>query len=154
MNGVPVDTPSFFGGRPRSTMNGNRIQNQAITEIIRGGIDLFAVSPVIPAGASVGVTMSMVANAPIPQTDGDFVQVSRDVINSILDEAEHLAQFKEAGQEFQESMILHQRFIKAAMSTNKRLAMSGIFATDLRRPISKEDEAEPMTSTLSITPPP
>jgi len=141
INQVPVDTPSFFEA---DNYDYEWQSNpDAITEIVRGGIDLFAVSPVIPTGGTVGVTMSMVANAPIPQTDGDFVQVSRDVLNSILDEAEHLAQFKEGGQEFQESLILHQRFLKAAMSTNRRLLESGIFPTDLRRPISKEDEAQP-----------
>lgn len=141
INQVPVDTPSYV----EADQYDYEWQSNpdAITQIIRGGIDLFAVSPLIPASTSLSVTLSLVANAPIPQADDEYVQVSRDVLNAILDEAEHLAQFKEGGQEFQESLILHQRFIKYAMETNRRLAESGIFPTDLRRPISKEDEAQP-----------
>jgi hypothetical protein len=42
-----------------------------------------------------------------------------------------------------ESIAQHKSFIQTAMQTNARLRMSGIFPTDLRRPISKENEAEP-----------
>lgn len=141
INDVPVDTPSFYEA-DRFDYEWQSNPN-AMTEIVRGGIDLFAVSPVIPAGATVGVTLTVVGNQPIPASDSDFVQVSRDVLDAILDEAEHLAQFKEGGAEFIESVALHQRFLAVAIKTNARLAESGIFATSLRRPISKEDEAEP-----------
>lgn len=144
INNVPVDTPSFyefdqFEYEWQSNPN-------AMPAIVRGGIDLFAISPIPPAttpNTSVGVTMSLVANAPIPTTDAGFVQVSRDVLDAIIDEAEHLAQLKEGGQEMMESMALHKNFISVAMETNRRLKESGIFPTDLRRTISKEDEAQP-----------
>jgi len=141
INDVPVDTPSFFEADQYDyewQSNPN-----AMTQIVRGGIDLFAVSPLIPAGTSVGITLSLIGNMPIPTADGDFVQISRDVLDAILDEAEHLAILKEGGQEFIDSVQLHQRFIKIAMETNSRLAESGIFSTDIRRPISKEDQVEP-----------
>src|SRR5215469_1405475 len=132
---LPVDTPSFF----EADQNDYEWQSNpnAITEIIRGGIDLFAISPLIPASTSVSITLKLVGNAPIPATDGSFVQVSREVFDAILDEAEHLAQFKEGGSEFIESIKLHERFVQLALQTSSRLKMSGIFATDLRRAISK-----------------
>ena len=138
---VPVDTPSFY----EADQYDYEWQSNpsAMTQIIRGGIDLFAVSPLIPAGQNVSVTMTLVGNMPIPASDAAFIQVSRDVLVAILDEAEHLAQFKQGGQEFMNSVQLHQQFIKVAMQTNSRLMKSGIFPTDIRRPISKEDEAEP-----------
>lgn len=141
INNVPVDTPSFY----EADQYDYEWQSNpdAMPQIIRGGIDLFAVSPLIPAGESVAVTLSMVANAPVFTADSDFIQVSREVLDAIIDEAEHLAQFKEGGAEFQESLALHQRFISFAMETNRHLKESGIFPTDLRRPISKEDQAEP-----------
>lgn len=141
INDVPVDTPSFY----EADNFDNEWQSNpgAMTEIVRGGIDLFAVSPTIPAGTSVGVTLSLVGNMPIPASDGAFVQVSREVINALIDEAEHLAQFKEGGAEAMQSVYLHQNLIKLATETNDRLKMSGIFPSDLRRPISKENEAEP-----------
>ena len=40
---------------------------------------------------------SLIGNMPIPAADGDFVQISRDVLTAIWDEAEHLAQSKESG---------------------------------------------------------
>ncbi len=138
---VPVDTPSFF---EMDQFDYEWQSNTgAMAAIVRGGIDLFAISPLIPANTSIAVTLSLVGNAPIPAADGDFVQVSRDVLTAIIDEAEHLAQIKEGGSEFIDSLALHQRFIEAAMKTNSRLRESGIFATDLWRPISKEDQAEP-----------
>jgi hypothetical protein len=141
INGVPVDTPSFY----EADQYDYEWQSNpdAVTEIVRGGIDLFAVSPTIPHLTNIAVTMSLVANAVIPAADGDFVQVSRDVLGAIIDEAEHLAQFKEGGAEMMESIAQHKSFIETAMQTNARLRMSGIFPTDLRRPISKEDQAEP-----------
>jgi hypothetical protein len=111
--------------------------------IIRGGIDLFAVSPPIPAATNVSVTLSLVGNAPIPASDGAFIQVGRDVLDSILDEAQHLAMFKQGGQEFTSSMSLHKNFIATAMETNKRLRESGIFPTDIRTLVSKQSEAQP-----------
>ncbi len=141
INNVPVDTPSFYEADQYDyewQSNPN-----AITEIVRGGIDLFAISPIIPASTSIAVSLSLVANMPIPAADGDFVQLSREIIDVVIDEAQHLAQIKEGGQEFQESIALHQKFIAFAVQTNRRLAESGIFPTDLRRTISKEDEADP-----------
>ena len=91
----------------------------------------------------IGILLTLVANAVIPSSDSAFVQLSREILDVIVDEAEHLAQFKEGGQEMMESIQLHQRFIQMAVETNRRLKESGIFPTDLRRTISKEDEAEP-----------
>jgi len=144
INNIPVDTPSFY----EQDWEDYEWQSNpdAMSAIIRGGIDLFAIAPIIPTTnpqTSVGLNLSMVANAVIPATDADFVQVSREILDVILDEAEHLAQFKEGGQEMMESVSLHQRFIALANETNRRLKESGIFPSDLRRPISKEDEAEP-----------
>lgn len=141
INNVPVDTPSVaeaddFDYEWQSNPN-------ALTEIVRGGIDLFAVSPTIPASTTVTVTLSLVANAPVPAADGDYVQVSRDVLDAILDEAEHLAQFKHGGAEFQQSLALHQNFIRMAVETNRRLKESGIFQSTLRPPVSRQEETEP-----------
>ena len=55
---------------------------------------------------------------------GHYIQLSRDVLDVILDEAQHLAQFRHGGKEFQESIALHQNFIRAAVETNSRLTES------------------------------
>lgn len=129
INNIPVDTPSVM------EMDDFAYEWQSNTgaqaAIVRGGIDLFAISP--KPVANVGVTLSLVGNAPIPATDAAFVQLPRDVLDVILDEAQHLAMFKCGGFEFAESSrTLHANFLKAAVATNKRLRESGIFATTLR----------------------
>ena len=141
INNVPVDTPSFYEADQYSYEW--QSDPNAMQQIVRGGIDLFAISPTVPSATTVSVTLSLVANAVIPANDAAYVQISREILDCIVDEAEHLAQFKEGFTEVQESLALHQRFISMAMETNRRLKMSGIFPTDLRRPISKEDEADP-----------
>ena len=145
IDNVPCDTPSVE--EADNFDNEWQSNPDAQTQIVRGGIDLFAVSPTIPTGGSVSVTLSLVGNAPIPATDGAYMQVSRDVLDVILDEAEHLAQFKHGGAEFAQSMPLHQNIIKMAVETNRRLRESGIFATTLRPPVSRQDEAQPRYAT-------
>lgn len=141
INNVPVDTPSVIEADEYD--NEWQTNSAAQQGIIRGGVDLFAVSPPIPAGSTVSVTLSLIGNAPIPAADGDFVQVGRDVVDAILDEAQHLAQFKHGGKEFADSIALHKNFISAALQTNSRLRESGIFAEALRPSVSREEQAQP-----------
>ena len=141
IGGVPVDTPSVAEADDYDYEWQSNTAAQV--EIIRGGIDLFAVSPTIPTGGTAAVTLSLVGNAPVPSADGDFIQVSRDVLDVIFDEAEHLAQIKHGGAEFQQSLALHQNFVRMAMETNRRLRESGIFPTTLRPPISRQSQADP-----------
>ena len=141
INGVPCDTPSVaeadtFDNEWQSNPN-------AQIGIVCGGIDLFAVSPNIPASTTISVTLSLVGNAPIPASDGDFVQVGRDALDAILMEAHHLAAFKMGGKDFTDTIPLHQELIDMALSTNERLRMSGIFPTTIRPLVSREDEAAP-----------
>ena len=141
LNNVPCDAVDVT----TADENDNEWQSNpsAWPEIVRGGIDLFAVSPTIPVGSTMQVTLSLVGNAPIPATDGAYIQLSRDVLDVILDEAQHLAQFRHGGKEFQESISLHRNFIRAAVETNSRLAESGIFAEALRPKVSRQSEAQP-----------
>lgn len=139
VNGVPVDTQPVAGADRFNYEWQSRAT--AFPELVVGGIDLFAVSPVPTEEVSIG--MRVIANAPCPAADADEIQVPRDVMDAILDEAQHLALFKMGGQEFKESLALHQSFIHMAADKNSRMKESGIFATDLRPPVSKQDEDQP-----------
>lgn len=139
IDNVPCDTPSVA---EMDTFSYEwQSDPDAAVVIVRGGIDLFAISPIIPPpnpptvpDTDVAVTLTLVGNAPIPVADGDFVQVSRDVLDLILDEAQHLAMFKTGGFDFAESTrTLHKSFLIGALSTNARLRESGIFPTDIRQ---------------------
>lgn len=158
INDIPVDTPSVaemdtFAYEWESDGN-------AQPAIVRGGIDLFAICPTYAgtgfgsggfggggfgggSGTPSSITLSLVGNAPMPVADGDFIQLSRDVLDVVLDEAQHLANFKCGGQEWYRAGELHRNFIKAATDTNKRLRGSGIFETTLFPPNSRQNAAQP-----------
>lgn len=139
IDGVPVDTQALAGADRTNYEWQSRAT--AFPEIVIGGIDLFAVSP-IPAGLT-SVALTLVQNAPIPASGSDEIQVPRDVMDAILDEGQHLALFKMGGAEFKESMALHQSFIQAAMRQNRRLRESGILSTTIRPPVPRQDEQQP-----------
>lgn len=139
VNNVAVDTQPLAGAdrfnyewQSRST---------AYPGIVVGGVDLFAVSP-IPT-VDTAVTLTVVANAPIPSLGTDEIQVPRDVMDCILDEAQHLALFKMGGAEFAASVELHRSFIEMAVQTNARLRESGILATTIRPLVSRQEQAQP-----------
>jgi hypothetical protein len=90
--------------------------------IVTGGIDFFAA----PSNQSVGLTV--LANAPVPVADGDFVQVSRDNWDTVLDLAQVFATFKLGGQDFQDVLEVEQRAIQACAAENTRLKSTGAFA--------------------------
>jgi hypothetical protein len=142
IDNLPVDTPSVaemdtFDYEWQSNPDAN-------SAIVRGGVDLFAISPTIPTGDSVSITMSLIGNQPIPTSDAGFVQISRDNLDCVLDYAQHLATFKEGGFEFSETTrTLFKSFISTVSATNSRLRESGIFATTLRPPNSRQDAADP-----------
>lgn len=60
------------------------------------------------------VTVDLVRNAPVPSAAGDFLQVGPELLDMILDYAEHLALFKEGMSAIQESMSTLERFYRTA----------------------------------------
>jgi hypothetical protein len=139
INGVPVDTPSvreFDAWQAEWENNAT-----AWPSLVTAGTDFFAVSP-IPAQLA-GVTMTVIGNAPIPILDTDFVQVSRDVMDVILDYAQVLAAFKQGGAEFSSTMDLEKNFFKMAAETNKRLWKTGIFPDLVHDEGKREDRHQP-----------
>lgn len=139
INGVAVDTQALAGADRTNYEWQSR--SAAYPEVVVGGIDLYAVSPV-PTG-TLSLLLMVVGNAPIPASDDAEIQVPRDVMDAILSEAQHLALFKSAGAEFKESLVLHQEFIKMALRTNARLRESGILSTTIRPPVSEQDQEQP-----------
>lgn len=147
IDNVPVDTPSVEGS-DRFNYEWQSNAN-AFPGVVVGGIDLFAISSVPQVTSpvtNVGVTLKLVGNAPIPVLTTDPVQVTRDAMNAIISEAQHLALFKNGGTEAAQSIALHQEFIGFCLKQNGRLAESGIFPTELRPDISREDQDQPRFS--------
>ena len=139
INGLPVDLPSVTemdGWAPEWEQD-----TAAWPSLVTAGMDLMAVCP-LPQ-AITGVTAMLVGNAPVPQAAGDFVQVSRDVFDVILDYAQMLATFKVGGEEFKATMELEQNFMKAAAETNKRLWQMGIFPDVAHAEGKRQDRVQP-----------
>jgi hypothetical protein len=139
INGVPVDTQALAGADRTNYEWQSRAG--AFPEIVVAGIDLFAVSP-LPSD-TLSLTFMVVGNAPIPASDAAEIQVPRDVMDAILDEAQHLALFKMGGKEFSDSMALHKEFVGMALKTNARLRESGILSTTIRPPVDRQAEQQP-----------
>lgn len=129
--------------------------------IVIGGTDIISYTPNAFVGYGVGgfgdggfggvtnppsIRLTMVGNAPIPATDADFLQAPRDLVNLLIDYAQHLAKFKCAGSEFEETIPLYQNLVDYALETNSRLRESGIFPTDLRPTTSRQELSEPRYS--------
>jgi hypothetical protein len=90
--------------------------------VVLRGIDFLAA----PTGSGIGVTV--LANAPVPSADTDYVQVSRSNWDVVLDLAQSLACFKMGGAEFQQGLELESRAIQACAVENTRLKSTGSFA--------------------------
>jgi hypothetical protein len=139
VNNVPADTPSVIASDRFNY--GWQTNSAAFPSVVVGGVDLYALSPT--PTMNTGVLLVLVANAPVPTSDATKIQVSRDIIDALLDEAEHLATFKRGGQDVKASMALHQSFLGTTERHNANIRMSGIFATTLRAQIQRGEIQQP-----------
>ena len=90
--------------------------------IVAGGIDFCAA----PVGSGIGLTV--LANAPVPSNDDDFVQASRSNWDTILDIAQSMACFKMGGAEWKSSLELEKSAIESCAAENARLQSMGAFS--------------------------
>jgi hypothetical protein len=135
INGVPCDTPSL---REMDAFSPEWQNNAAgWPSLVTAGPDFVAVCPT-PATIA-GVTVNLVANAPIPALDTDFVQVSRDIFDVILGYAQVLAALKQGGEDFVATKSFEDDFYRAAVQQNKRLSKMGLFADLVHREGKRED---------------
>jgi hypothetical protein len=137
VNGVACNTPALFD------QDSYRAEWQASVNtwpsVVQAGMDFVAPCP----GTSQGVSLTLVGNQYIPTSGTDYIQVSRDVFDVILDYSQRVAMFKEAGEEWQGAQSLEDNFYRAAQETNKRLLNLGIFTDILNKQGQKELEVVP-----------
>jgi hypothetical protein len=137
INGVPCDTPSLFEMDSYSTEWQN--SPSLWPTIVQAGMDYVGVCPT----ASCVVGMSLVGSAPVLDSTGTYVQVSRDDWETVLGYAQRLATFKMGGADFYRSEPLEMDFYRAAQETNSRLIEMGIFDEMLHSEGRREDESVP-----------
>ena len=142
VNGVAVPIASAIAA-DRFNVNWQTKAN-AFPQLVTPGTDLYAVSPV--PTALTDVVLVVVGNAPIPTSGAAEIQVPRDVMDAILDCAEHLAIFKRGGQEFAASLSLWESFLATAKRWDQRGRIEGIFPATLRSDTPREEIQQPRFS--------
>jgi hypothetical protein len=124
INGVPADLVSVVEMdryRPGWEMEPD------YSTVVIAGTDCFTVVPdrwEMP----MGVELTVLGNMPLPVRDSDYLQVSRDAWQGVIDYAQFLACFKMGGAEFTAAQQLDQGFVSMAMATNGRLEKLGLFS--------------------------
>jgi hypothetical protein len=111
--------------------------------IYTAGLNLLALSP-SPDIGPYSFLATVVQNAPLPSSLSSPVQVSRDDLDVIIDYAQHIAAFKQGGQEFLQTLPLLQRFLKQAAVYNAKLLELGEFTSMLLNVSQMESGSNPV----------
>lgn len=125
--GISVDTPSFEE-MDSFAQDWEQLWNPGDPTVVVGGVDLVALAPNptfdLPSVQSV---LTVVANAPIPVLDGDYIQLSRDGVDALLNYCQHLCMFKAGGKDFALTVPLFDEFEAYSRKKNSQYAALGIF---------------------------
>jgi len=113
----------------------------APTGVALAGANQIALSPVPDEIYS--FTLDVVRNAIVPAADGDYLQIGREYLDSLLDYAQHLAAFKMGGTEFKASIPLYQQFARAAIRFNERLRANAPMFDSLIGSMVREETQRP-----------
>lgn len=143
LNNIPLPVQSLYAGdnfNPRWVGSAGEPRT-----IYMGGLNLFALSPV-PDGGNYSLGLTVVENAPLPQVEADFVQVSREDLDTILDYAQHVALFKIGGAEFNATVPMYRRFLARASVVSAKLNGQGEFQKQIYELSQLEDEKNPRFS--------
>jgi len=135
VNGVACDMPSIVE-MDRYLPEWDSTPTSFGPCVVLGGIDFLAA----PVGSGIGVTV--LANAPMPTLDTDYVQVSRSNWETVIDLAQSLACFKMGGAEFQQGLELESRAIQACAVENTRLKSTGSFSDILAQRGQVQDRTQ------------
>ena len=137
---VSVDTLGFKG---IDTQLQNWEINQPVDDpqIVVGGVDLIALAPF--ATSTVSSVLTVVENAPVPTSDSDQIQLSRDGVDAVLAYAQHIASFKMGGQDFALTFPLYAQFEKYCQMKNTQYAALSIDRSQLIGEGNRQDSDDP-----------
>lgn len=128
VNGVPTETDSITGIDNYSSS----WQSTPGTPTFLGSLQNLLCAAPIPNDIY-SLELDVVRKAIIPVLNSDFVQVGREYVDILVGYAEHLAAFKEGGQELASTMRAAQNFFDAALSFNEKLASQNPSATAMMK---------------------
>jgi hypothetical protein len=93
-----------------------------------------------------GISLDVIRNAILPVNDADKVQIGREIITPILDYAQHLAMFKEGGQEFIATGPLYENFIREAAIYNEKLRACSFYVRAIQQQTLRQAKLVPRRS--------
>lgn len=124
--GYQATVPSFINSlEEQDTAEPNWVNNVAgapVSLSLSGNIA--AVNPK-PDGVY-ALSFQIVPKAVVPSVDGDYIQVGQEVLDAVLDYAQHLANVKESANDIQETQGLYRNFVKLAAVRNDILRANAI----------------------------
>jgi len=120
------------------------LANGAPANVYYAGLNLFALSPTPDANGPYSFLVTVVQNAPMPTSNGDYLQVGRDDMDAILDYAQHLASFKMGGEEFTRTNQLLQHFLSQASLYGLKLSEIGEFTEPIYDLARSEKQMKPI----------
>jgi hypothetical protein len=127
VNNVPAEIDSVRSA-DQYNANWESASPGAPSSVLCAGLNLIAVTPAPDAGGPYTATATVVENCPLPASPSDCINVTEDVYEAILDEAQHIAMFKCGGAEFLATIPMHQRYLSLAALYSSRIAEMGEFA--------------------------
>lgn len=89
-------------------------------------------------------TFDVVCKAIVPTADADYIQVSKEHLQPIIDYAEHLAAFKCGGMEFRQTLRGAENFFNVALSYNQKLAAQHPAILELIKQSTRDDYVAPL----------
>lgn len=110
--------------------------------ILAAGLNLCALTPA-PDSNPYSLLFTVVENCPVPELPADCINVTEDIYEAIIDEAQHIAMFKCGGAEFAATTAMHQRFLAIAAIYASRIAEMGEFAKVLYAQSQQESALNP-----------
>jgi hypothetical protein len=96
----------------------------------------------IPSSQDQTITLYMTANANLPVDDSDEIQLGREVIDAILDYAQHTLMFKCGGSEWQDTIVLMRSILSLAATRNQIVKSMSIYRDTMRLVGQRENKIE------------
>jgi len=100
------------------------------------------VAAVTPVNAQ--ITLILCANANVPVNDNDPIQAGQEILDCLLDYAQHVASFKMGGAEFQATLPLLASIVKMAAKRNAKVRALSTFREILYGKAQREPQFSPL----------
>lgn len=90
-----------------------------------------------------GISIDLARSFPVPINSSSFIQVGRELIDNIIDMAQHICSFKMSGTEFLSTLRLRDDFLKVCSMVNSRILANTTYKTLLDQPSTRQQSQVP-----------